>query len=215
MKKVLIVIFAILAVACLVACENNQNKNEKYQKIIDEYKGALASYNLDDLDADEKLLNAYKDVNLSIIQHLARYSDNGLQLSFGYYDIDKNGTDELFVGVSGAYGAIYSYDESTKNPVKIFYLDTLERGSLSIYDNGIIFSEGAGGAALHYFEFGKITQDGVGYNALEKIEEEYFEGVEFPDYRNSDTGTKLEYKSYDEIMEKYVSGSQIVEIKEN
>ena len=106
-----------------------------------------------------------------------------------------------------------SYDKTNKVPVKIFFQDTMERGSLFFYDNGIILSEGSGGAALHVFEFGKISADGLGYELVEKIYEEYTEGKDIPDYKDPDTGAILEYKSTDEIMNKYVSNAESVIIE--
>ena len=88
----------------------------------------------------------------------------------------------------------------------------MERGSIVIYDNGIILSQGAGGAALHYYTFGKIDADKVEFVELEKIEEEYFEGDDTPLYRELGTYVILEYKSLDEIMDKYVSGSKEIEL---
>ncbi len=188
------------------------SSDDMYQDVVDDYKLGIADYDLEDVDADQKLLTEHPYVNNSLVTHIARYEDNGTEVSFGYYDIDKNGVDELIVGASGAYGAIYSYDKTNKVPVRIFFLDTIERGSLSIYDNGIILSEGAGGAALHYYEIGKITGDGHGYDVLERIEEEYKSENEAPEYRNAESGATLEYKSLDDIMNKYVANANKVEL---
>ncbi len=234
MKRALIGILVVIAAIGLAACEDKKEpevttvviesgevtpepenlpalqNDEMYKEVIDEYKISLASYDLEDLDAEEKLLNEFGYVNPALIMHIARYQDTGAELTFDFYDIDKNEIDELIVGVSGAPTAIYSYDEVNKVPVKIYFLETIERGSLNIYDNGIINSEGAGGAALHYYEFGRISSDGLGFESLEKIEEEYVDGNEVAEYRNAETGDKLDYNSMADVFDKYNQNPEIV-----
>lgn len=68
-------------------------------------------------------------------------------------------------------------------------------------------SGGAGGAALHYYEFGKIASNGISYELLESIEEEYVDGNEIPEYRDNTTREALEYTSLDEIMSKYLENA--------
>ena len=240
MKKNLIGILVILALVSLIGCQSkndtqsvpnnvetdtktdvieNENKvesqkmtdEEMYSNIINDYRQAINELDLDDLESEEKIKNQYELVNMSLLEHVARYENEGVKLTYSYYDIDKNGTNELLIGADGSLGAIYSYDSKLNKPVKIFFQDTLERGNLDIYDNGIILSEGSGGAALHYYEFGKINEDGISYKLLEAIEEEYLEENETPEYRNAQSGESLEYSSLDEIMEKYVADAEIYE----
>ena len=192
--------------------ESTSLTNEKmYETIINSYKNAITEYNLDDIDMDVTIEEKYPLVNASLLMHVARYSGEGVRLTYAFYDIDKNGIDELIVGASGSYAAIYSYDKTSKQPVKICFLDTIERGSLSIYDNGVLVTSGAGGAALHYYEFGKISTSGVDYELLECIEEEYVAENEAPIYRDNNTRNELEYKGLDEIMDKYISNSAEIE----
>jgi len=236
MKKLFLVVLAIIAVVCLAACGEKKEPEkvsgetvvsgevsnipeaisstsaEKYQAVIDDYKAAAAEFDLDDIDGEEKITAKYGYVNPSLIMHYARYKDTGIDFTFGYYDIDNNGVDELIVGLGGAAGAIYTYDEVNKIAVKVFFQDTLERGSLNGYDNGILCSSGAGGAALHYYEFGKMTADGLGYESLEKIEEEYVEGKDTPVYRNAESGDTLSYTSIDEIYNKYVGEAKLISL---
>ena len=238
MKKLLLIALAVLVVACLAACgekkepENkpvdevvsgevsttteptdlpNTQNAELYEAVTDDYRAAFAFFSLDDVDGEEKLAEECKLVSTTLVAHICRYSDAGTEVTYNYYDIDKNGVDELIVGANGAPGAIYTYDQANKVPVKVFFQDTMERGSLSIYDNGTIYSEGAGGAALHYFEFGKMSADGLGYESLEKVEEEYLEENQAPVYRNPETGETLAYTSYNDVADKYIANAQTVE----
>lgn len=186
---------------------------KKYESVINEYKNAIQEFNFDDLDIEEKIEKKYSLVNMNLLEHVARYQKDGVKLTYSFYDIDDNtSSPELLVGASGSIGAIYSYDAKANKPVKIFFQDTLERGDLTFYDNGVILSSGSGGAALHYFEFGKIAKDGASYELLEAIEEEYMSENEPPVYRNAKTQETLGYKSIDEAFNKYVPDSTEIEI---
>lgn len=190
--------------------ETTVSNEDMYKEVIDSYKNAYKEFDFEDMDIEEKLEAKYKLVSLTLIEHVARYHEDGINLTYEFYDINNDGTDELIVGASGSPGAIYSL--SDENVVPIFFQDTMERGSLSIYDNGVILSSGAGGAALHYYEFGKITKDST-YEALEKIEEEYEEGKDIPVYRDAETSKVLNYKSFDEITEKYLDNANEVKLE--
>ena len=193
--------------------ENSETKiltnEEMYEGIIKDYKGAISEFNFEDMDIEEKLQNKYDMVSMTLIEHVYRYKENGVKLTYNFYDIDKNGVDELLVGADNSIGAIYSYDSNNNEPKQIIFQDTMERGNLVVYDNGVILSEGSGGAALHYYKFGKISEDGVSYSLLETIEEEYVEGRETPIYRDNDTRNVLDYKGIDEIMDKYVHNAEV------
>ena len=193
--------------------ETALSNEEMYEDVISSYKNAYEEYDMEDYESEDKILAKYDLVSIALIEHVARYEENDVALTYEYYDIDKNGIDELIVGASGAPGAIYSFNKNENKVTKIFFQDTIERGDLSIYDNGIIFSSGAGGAALHYYEFGKISKDGASYELLEKIEEKYEIENEPPVYRDVEASKELKYKSYDEIVDKYLSGANEVEFE--
>ena len=240
MRKILLCILSVMVVIGLTACGNqkeenkvsdnndntkiitndNQNQSletndltdeEKYEGMINDYKNAIAEYSLEDIDSDAKLEQKYSLVNLSLIMHIARYSSKGVKLTYAFYDVNKDGTDELLVGADNACGAIYSYNKNSNQVVKIHFLDTMERGNLSIYDNGVILTDGSGGAALHYYEYGRISQDTISYEVLESVVEEYVDGNEIPEYRKYDTEEVLDYKSLTEISEQYVSDAKVIE----
>ena len=237
MKRKFLGILAIIAIFGLAACGSKQEVNpnpdlnnnetvistsennepailtdeEKYESVLNEYKNAISEFSFEDISSEESIENKYGMVSLTLIEHVTRYKDDGIKLTYNFYDIDKNGVNELLVGASGSIGAIYSYDSNTKKPTKVLFQSTLERGNLDVYDNGVILSGGAGGAALHYYEFGKIASNGTSYELLESIEEEYIENNEVPIYRNYETGETLEYKDIAEIMDKYVSNATVVE----
>lgn len=236
MKKLLMGVLAILAMASLVACGNknveptsspnpsqnqvevvpsnsvepvveNVSNEEMYANVISSYQTAMAEYDLENIPEDEEFMNQYPFVSGTLLTHVLRYSGDGVKMTYSFYDINHDGVDELLMGANGSIGAIYAYDKTSKNPVKIYFQSTMERGNLDIYDNGVILSEGAGGAALHYYEFGRIAENTATYELIESIEEEYVDASTTPVYRDSTSRETLAYTSLDEIMNKYVSGA--------
>lgn len=188
-------------------------ETEMYETVINDYKKAVSEYNSADLYSEQKIKNKYQMVNAFLIAHVDRYKNDGIKLTYGFYDIDNNGISELIISASGGIGAIYSYNSDTYQPVKIFYLDAFERGQLSIYSNGVLMAAGSGGAAFHNYEFGKISSNGISYELIENINEEYKNDT--PEYRDAKTNNILSYKSLDEIKTKYLSNSQELKINFN
>ena len=197
--------------------EDNKNEtlteNEIYKKILDDYKNALVEFRnnteMDFMDLEKKY-----EINSRIMIPIVIYNqDKNMKIHYTFYDIDKNGVKELLVGIGPTeIGAIYSYNPNTKEIKKIYYLGTLERGNLNIYDNGIIFSSHSGGAYLHSYEFGKIGQDGYSYYEIEDITEEYFGEDSAPVYTDSKTNKELKYKSINEIKDKYLKNAKELEL---
>ena len=83
------------------------------------------------------------------------------KVGFCYYDIDKNGTKELVVGMEDIVFAIYGYDEN-ESPVSI--LGAGYRSTLDIYENGVIAYGGSSGAAS--YSIANYTLDGKGGKEL-------------------------------------------------
>ena len=236
-KKIIITfiisVFAIAAMILLTGCEKAEeventeiaeqteyeevvkkdvpSKETMYGEMISNYEKAVKEYDLNDIDIDEKIKEKYGIRDTSLLMHLARYASEGVSLSKGFYDIDRNGVDELILGVDKMPVTIYSYDLEKKEPVFVYALDTIERGSMTIY-NGIFCTEGSGGAALHVYNFMKIADDEISAEILESVEEEYVEGSEVPEYRALGSKQRLEYKSIDELYAKYITEAKEVKV---
>ena len=225
----MVVLLSILLVGCdkneakpssnesndVTTVENEDIKIENadiYKDILNDYENALAEYDFEDLDSDAKIEKKYPLVNISLIEHIARYADNGVKLTHAFYDINKDGIDELIVGAENACGAIYSYNKESNEVVKIYFLDSFERANLEIYDNGVISMEGSGGATIHLYEYGKISEDSTSYEVLESVMTEYMEEIQTLVFTNYETDELLDYKSVEEIDEKYISGAKVVDI---
>ncbi len=187
-----------------------ENVEEIYKEIINNYKSAKEEYEKDDtISLEEK----YPLVSETLITHIIRYKETS-QLAYTYYDIDNNGTKELILGLKEDNNkllptAIYTHNNNEVK--KIYYLDTIERGNLEIYDNGILYSTGAGSATTHYYRFYKIASDGISLETLENIKEEYITDTEVK-YYEGDTEKTLDYKDSNEILKKYINDSKKLEL---
>lgn len=173
---------------------NNKTQEEednRYSKLLNDYREALKNPNY---DGSNELIN---DV---LISHIKRYNDEKLKYSF--YDIDGNGIKELIIGADGKPQAIYSYDTTQNKVVKIYYIASTERAIIQIYENGIIYVEGSGGAKTSYYEFGRIASNGIEYEEIEYIEREFNDEGNESTFKNYHTHEKLNYKSVDEMKNK-------------
>lgn len=229
-KKAIVAIILICAcIFILTGCEKNQDNTaidnqvkdtenavstneERYEEVISNYKKALSEYDLDNLESDEEIEKKYDIKDTTLLMHITRYAQDGVKLTHAFYDIDKNGIDELILGAENAIAVVYSFDKEANKPVFIFALDSIERGYMSIYDNGIISSGGSGGAALHMYELGRI-KDGTSYELLVKTEEEYYERIDTAIYTDIQTGKKIEAETLQEITDPYIKDAKEVTIE--
>ncbi len=190
--------------------KEEENVEEIYKEIINNYKNAKNEFEQDDtISIEEK----YPLVSETLIAHIIRYKET-TQLSYTYYDIDNNGTKELILGLKESNNTLLPaavYTHNNNEVKKIYYLDTIERGNLEIYDNGILFSTGAGSATTHYYNFYKIANDGISLETLEKIKEEYITDTEVK-YYEGETAKELDYNDSNEILKKYINDSKKLEL---
>ena len=190
-----------------------ENTEEIYKDVINNYKQAKEEFEKDDTLAIEK---KYPLVSELLISHAVRYKENNVEIAYTYYDIDNNGIKELILGIKSTDSnkliptAIYTHT-SNYEVKKLYYQNTIERGNLSIYDNGTLYSIGSGGAALHYYGFYKIASDGTSLETLENIREEYTTDNTVK-YYNEDNNNELSYKNLDEITGKYINTAKEIEL---
>ena len=126
--------------------------SDKYASVINNYKSALEF--LDSSSDYNTVSNKYPDFNFELFI-------NGKKGYYSFYDIDKDGNNELIISsLSGneyTYADVYTYN----NGAKKLDLKIAERNQFGFYDNGVIFTRGSGGANYGGYEFYKLSN---GYN---------------------------------------------------
>ena len=64
-----------------------------------------------------------------------------------------------------------------------------------------------------YYEFGKIA-NGTSYEMIEGVQEEYKGENSSPEYSDVKSGRKLDYKSLDEIKNKYIGNARPIKVSD-
>ena len=195
---------------------NNQSTtttdNEKYSIILDEYKTALNDKNFDQTNEEK-----YQNINPTVVHNYhnykKEYNEGTMTLNYVYYDINKDNNNELIVFANDPYKnnnivEIYTYDgEKAKKFINDSCLG--ERCSLKIYNNGIIYFYGAGGALIHGLEFYKIGNDGY---SKENIATFSVESDENNNITITTNNNKTNYKTDEEVIKSIVNDSEEVNI---
>lgn len=197
--------------------ENNSSSseldNERYTSIIEEYRTAMNDDNYYDN------MNKYSNINNIIVMyyhnHKKGYGEGVFLLKYTYYDINKDGKNEMIV-ISSSEGyeyniaEIYIYDGSNSSPfVNEGCLG--ERCSAEIYNNGIIYFYGSGGAMIHGLHFYKIGNDGYSKDTFKSF------SVEYDSNRNVTITDNLmkektNYKNDEEVISSVVGSARKVDL---
>ena len=186
--------------------DNNKNivsDDEKYSSIIDEYRKVIGD--------TEKNIDNYSHVNKTIVHYYFSY--NKVKFNYAFYDIDNNGSKELLISDNGYDGThrlvdLYSYDGN--NAIKLFTDICLgDRCSVNLYDSGIMFFYGSGGASRHSLEFYKLGSNGYNKESIASY------GVEIDDNNNvtvMEGNTKTNYTSDDDVINHFVGSAKKVDL---
>ena len=191
--------------------ENNLiDDDKKYSSIISEYKEAIKDENFDD--------NIDKYININTImvsyyhKHINGVFSGSMSINYVYYDINKDGNNELivFTNSDDKNGSIIDIYTSDGNNTNTFDAGCVlgERCSATIYDNGIIYFYGSGGATVHGLTFYKIGNDGYTFEKEKEFDVEVNNGV----YSAELNGVKTEFKSDDEVIKSIVNSASKVDM---
>ena len=177
--------------------KNNEENESRYSSIIEEYRNAINDK--DDVNLKEK----YPNVNFN-------YVYDGNNFYYAFYDMDNNGTDELFISTSDSHDGfsdIFTYNGS--NPVRLSEVSTYyHRIKTKIYDNGIMYVHFAGSSQAGSLNFYKIAGDGY---SLENIGSYDYNCIDY-DYSNISainlkTSEKMNDSSIDDIVNFHINGA--------
>lgn len=194
------------------------SNDEKYNTIITEYKLAINDVSIkDNLDV---ISSKYKNVNERIITFYHLYENSSL-FKYIYYDIDDNGNDELIISqvISDSYSIIDIFTYNGAVPVKLIDESSLgDRSSLKIWDNGILYLSGSGGASSGNLEFSKIALDGYSKQIVQTYYYLYDENNNISFYKklNQDgfgaEDSKYNYTSISEVESVHLSNASVVDM---
>ena len=138
-----------------------------------------------------------------------------MAIDYTYYDINKDGTNELIIvtnTLSDKYniGEIYTYDGSKAN---MFINDDClgERCRVAIYDNGIVYFYAFGGAKYYDLYFYSIGSDGYSREIISTYMVEIDENDNFI-ITDSNTKSKTDYSSDEEVISSVINGAKQVDL---
>lgn len=129
-----------------------------------------------------------------------RYSSD-YKIYYAFYDIDKNGVEEILLCSSTSNGSSSPNVIITYSAGKINKLDAASyRSSLWLFNNGVVMRDGSGGADYHGWTLSKIASDG---KSLESFYEFACDssGKETI-YTNYDN--KVSYDEVNNVFKKYI-----------
>ncbi len=196
MKKVLITILALITVFSLVGCNNNKNENEneldvkieekndtnkesrelpiQYKEYIDEFKKYMFNYQY----AEDENITDKMDIS-----YLYIYDENIAETNCKYalIDLNNDGVKELLMYVDSENkdyeNIIYDIYTIVDNKL-VHVLSSAERDRYMLYNDGIIYEEGASSAFESIEAYYKLGTNGKlnlveQYETSDRPEEEY------------------------------------------
>ena len=181
--------------------------NEKYASIIEEYKKALNDKDFNNNVDTEK---TYPNINENII-HLYHSYGTPNALKYVFYDVNSDGKNEMIVGDGdNSIYEIYTYDGV--KAIRFYNENCLgERCNSSIYDNGIIYFYGSGGASIHGLDFYKIASDGYSKDTFKSYSVEYDSNGNVT-ITDELTKAKTNYKADDEVINDVVGSAKKIDL---
>ena len=195
--------------------ENSNNKiiesKKIYSEVLEEYKSAIK---------DENNISNYKLINERAMHYYfsQKGTEDEFNFKYSYFDINKDGIDELLINDSII--DIFSYDG---NKIIRLFEDNAsclgERCSIDLYDDGTIFFRGSGGASQHYISFYNINKNTSTRNTINSYYLKYEENGNVTIYDektydfDKDTGTKLNYKSEEELLSENLKNTKKIDLE--
>lgn len=182
--------------------KQNTSNNDIYQEVINQYKEIINS-NLSDEEINQEKYNYASYTDCGTYQCL---KEN--KWYYTYYDIDKDNHDELLI----------SYDSDNKHFVTTIYTNDgtnikevakyWSRNRLyGIYDNGLIVTNGSGGATLEGYSFQTIDK------STDKDYEVNYNNSEIESIIDMKTEKKADYNTVEELLSDNIGNNQKVNLE--
>ena len=167
--------------------EEKQNtlSNDIYQEVINQYKEIINS-NLSDEEINQDKYNYASYTDCGTYQCL---KEN--KWYYTYYDIDKDNHDELLI----------SYDTDNKHFVTTIFTND------GIYDNGLIVTNGSGGATIEGYSFQTIDK------STDKDYEVNYNNSKIESIIDMKTEKKTDYNTVEELLSDNIGNNQKVDLE--
>ena len=141
-----------------------------YETVLEDYRTAIA------LDWNPAQCSE-ADVSL-----LAALTESAEDIGYFTQDLDGNGVEELIITDGGTLYGVYTMENGKAKPILLSW----ERCRYSLCEDGSLYSEGSGGAAVTYYEFIRLEEGRMFTEEL--LVTDYSADPESPWFRGS-TGT--------------------------
>ena len=177
--------------------------NEHYASIIEEYKSAMSD------ESFSSGSNKYPNVSGTMMNYYHTYKN--ISFMYAFNDINNDGKNEMIIGNgTDAIFEMYTYD-GTK-ACRFFDSNCLgDRCGASIYDNGVIYFNGSGGASVQGYTFYKIGSDGYSKDTIKSYTAEYGESGNVT-ITDDLTKTVTNFKKVEDIISSVVGNANKVNL---
>ena len=215
MLLIVVGLFATNTISLNTKEKNNSNKTtnnteEKqttsdidiYQEVINQYKEIINS-NLSDEEINQDKYNYASYTNCGTYQCL---KEN--KWYYTYYDINKDNHDELLISYESDnkhfVTTIYTNDGTNIKEVAKYWSRNRLYG---IYDNGLIVTNGSGGATVAGYSFQTIDK------SIDKDYEVNYNNSEIESIIDMKTEKKTDYNTVEELLSDNIGNNQKVDLE--
>lgn len=189
--------------------ESQQNNEEIYASIITEYKNAI---NDTEIESNYDIISQkYSNLNEQIISYYHMYKTQ--KFNYTFYNIDNFGNDELIIveNSSDNYTIIDIFTYDGLSPKKQITDSCLgDRCSVEIWNNGVFYYHGSGGASSGVLEFSKIASDGYTNEKIKTYYYEYDNANNISFYSDVAQTNKLNYTSISQVEAIHLDNASVI-----
>ena len=182
--------------------KQNISSNDIYQEVINQYKEIINS-NLSDEEINQDKYNYASYTDCGTYQCL---KEN--KWYYTYYDIDKDNHDELLISYESDnkhfVTTIYTNDGTNIKEVAKYWSRNRLYG---IYDNGLIVTNGSGGATVEGYSFQTIDK------STDKDYEVNYNNSEIESIIDMKTEKKTDYNTVEELLSDNIGNNQKVDLE--
>ena len=178
--------------------QDHDTDEARFREVLDQYKEAIEAGEEGYFNADP---SSFPDVcEGAMIQYY--YYDK--DLAYAFYDVDKNGENELLIG-EGRYGSFMPIDVVVCEGSDIisFFQDVIlgERNSMKIFTDGTLYVHMVDGAVRANDYFYQISWDGTSLELYKTYEANW---ADYPDRPYSDGSTRMSEESFLNMLSAWV-----------